>query len=155
MPVRKATEADLDRILAIERQSFPHPWSKPFLQRLLNEALVLVYEQQGWVIGFLIAELERSPDVAAPVGHLLDLAVTPDCRRAGVATKLLRKFSHLCQRVSATRIYLEVRVSNRVAIRFYEKNGFIITRRLARAYGDGQDGYLMERRLKESLQGQP
>jgi len=155
MLVRKATEADLDRILVIERQSFPRPWSKTFLQRLLNNALVLVYEQQGWVIGYLIAELERSPDDAAPVGHLLDLAVAPDCRRAGVATKLLRKFSHLCQQASATRICLEVRADNRVAIRFYEKNGFIITRRLARAYGDGQDGYLMERRFEESPQGQP
>jgi len=155
MPVRKATEADLDRILAIEPESFPRSWSKPFLRCLLNKALVLVYEQQEWVIGYLIAELERSPDDAAPVGHLLDLAVAPDCRRAGVATKLLRKFSHLCQRVSATRIYLEVRVDNRVAIRFYEKNGFIITRRLARAYGDGQDGYLMERRFEEFLEGQP
>ncbi len=83
----------------------------------------------GWVAvssdasvsGFIITR------IVATEGEILNLAVAPPLRRAGVAAALLESVLANFLLASVRRIYLEVRASNAPAIAFYEKHAFTIT----------------------------
>jgi len=147
MRIREAAEADLEQVLAIERQSFLHPWSEPFFSRLLREAIFMVCEEEREVVGFLVGELDSLPGQKGPSGHLLNLAVSPHYRRKGVGTRLLEAFLRLCHQAGSTNVYLEVRVGNTLAVQFYHRRGFKTACRIPHFYGDGEDAYLMESKL--------
>ena len=54
----------------------------------------------------------------------MNVAVAPDYRGRGIATKLLERLFELTAGDGRRGYTLEVRVSNRAAIRLYEKLGF-------------------------------
>lgn len=66
------------------------------------------------------------------------------CKRQGIGTKLLKEL----EKNNIKNITLEVRESNKVAINFYKKNGFVITSIRKNYYGD-ENGYLMLKELGE------
>jgi len=83
------------------------------------------------------------------VGHLISIAVLEPYRGRGIGSALLRETIRVMKEVyDVESIYLEVRVSNNVAIRLYEKYGFIKMRRIEGYYTDGEDAYVMVLRLK-------
>ncbi len=89
-----------------------------------------VLESEGEIAGFLVGR------IAAGEAEILNLAVAPGGRRRGYASRLageaLREFR--AQGVGC--VFLEVRKSNRGAIRFYEELGFRVTGRRAAYYGN-------------------
>jgi ribosomal-protein-alanine N-acetyltransferase len=83
------------------------------------------------------------------VGHLISIAVLEPYRGRGIGSALLRETIRVLREVyDVESIYLEVRVSNSVAIRLYEKFGFVKARRIRGYYMDGEDAYVMVLRLK-------
>jgi [ribosomal protein S18]-alanine N-acetyltransferase len=58
--------------------------------------------------------------------EIMNLAVAPTNRRAGVAAALLKSALESFALGSVRRVYLEVRASNLTAIAFYQKHLFII-----------------------------
>jgi len=81
-----------------------------------------VAEQAGRVVGFLVSR--RLGEGGA---EILNLAVAPDARRQGIGRRLVDAF--LAE--GPGEVFLEVRESNGVARRFYERLGFkLITKRL-------------------------
>lgn len=85
-------------------------------------------EESGRVCGFLVArqvvnELE-----------ILNFAVQPGKRRRGFGRALLAEALAWGRTLSADKAFLEVRVSNLAALRFYEQNGFEVTGRRPRYY---------------------
>ena len=56
--------------------------------------------------------------------HVMNIAVSPDFRRRGIATALLERLFELTDDRSRRGYTLEVRVSNDGAIRLYERLGF-------------------------------
>ena len=58
-------------------------------------------------------------------GNITNVVVTPEARRRGVATGLLRYLVEKGDRAGLTAYTLEVRVSNAAAIGLYEKLGFV------------------------------
>lgn len=162
--VRRATEADIARILEIEHASFPTPWPAALLRSQLDKPGFLVYEEGGRLVGYIIATI-RMPSLftrleertrawlGQPVaireraGHIMNLAIDPSRRGRGIATLLLqRALSHLSG-ADAVRAELEVRIGNEAAIQLYRKHGFEIERRIPHYYRGGDDAYLMSRRL--------
>ena len=93
----------------------------------------------GQGIGFLVFEVEAGGEV-----HIANIAVHPDYRRMGVGERLMRK---LLDKYEGCEVYLEVRVSNRIAQRLYKKLGFEIERTCLNYYPDGEHAYIMRRRL--------
>jgi ribosomal-protein-alanine acetyltransferase len=91
-------------------------------------------EMAGW-----IAE-EDGPAgfvVARRVGRdleILNLAVRPERRRRGIAGALFREATLWASTFAAEKVFLEVRISNLAAIRFYQRNGFAVTARRPRYY---------------------
>jgi [ribosomal protein S18]-alanine N-acetyltransferase len=144
MKIRPATQADLPQLVAISEaaDSAAH-WTR---QQWLDIFHSQIPARRAWIawsasddatggasahdpahgIGFLVAQC------GSPEWELENMAVLPDFRRRGVGAALLSALLGQARARRAERVLLEVRVSNRSAIRLYEQGGF---RRLARRPG--------------------
>ncbi len=116
--------ADLDAVLAIERESFTNPWTREmYLAELENRGVSYCYivrEASGQVVGF--CSFWRVLDEL----HINNLAVTPARRGAGIGTARLTTVLDEGARMGARRATLEVRRSNDAARRLYERLGFTL-----------------------------
>lgn len=106
---------------AIERESFPTPWSEETFRGLLGRrsATLLAAEAEGGaIVGY--AALWTVGEEA----ELGDLAVREGARRRGVGRALLAAALEEAARRGAEAVFLEVRRSNGAARRLYETAGF-------------------------------
>lgn len=139
--IRRLTYADLPAVVAIERRAFPTPWSLAmFVLELSKPAGVcLVAVAGGEVAGYAICSRYDT------VWHLMDIAVDPERRREGVATRLVES---LIERLPTPdeAITLEVRPSNAAAVALYGSFGFKAAGVRRRYYSDnGEDALIMWR----------
>jgi [ribosomal protein S18]-alanine N-acetyltransferase len=139
--IRPLTFGDLPNVIAIERRSFPAPWSLGmFVLELSKPSGICVgATSNGELIGYLICSRYHT------VWHLMNVAVDLDHRRLGIATALIE---HLLETTGDDeRHTLEVRVSNTEAIRMYESFGFRSAGVRRRYYHDNnEDALIMWRR---------
>lgn len=137
--IRRMQLTDVKPVLEIEREAFPRPWSpNAFITQLAKSASIcLVAETNHRVAGYLIATQY------VEVWHLLDLAVHIRYRRQYVATELLEHFFELTGRDKHRGYTLEVRKSNRGAIKMYESFGFICTGLRKGYYSDNAEDALI------------
>jgi ribosomal-protein-alanine N-acetyltransferase len=119
-----ADDSEIDALLEIEHASFTNPWTRDmYLAELANHGISFFY-------------LARRPDrtvagfcslwVVLDELHINNLAISPGDRRRGAATALLAHVLAEGVKIGATRATLEVRRSNEVARRLYEKLGFTL-----------------------------
>lgn len=157
--IRPLNYSDLPQVLAIERRSFPTPWSLAMfvleLSRPSGVCLAMTEVEQAAsgggaerggrarasqqrMLGYLICS--RYGDD----WHIMNIAIDPTARRRGLATALLEE---LFARAGRDRAYtLEVRTSNGPAIALYEKFGFRGAGVRQRYYADtGEDALIMWR----------
>jgi len=135
------TEADLDQVLEIEQQSFPHPWLRQHFIDELTSAYAFplsAFDASGRLIGYIC------PMQLLDEGHILDVAVNPEVRGAGVGRMLVQQVLGECRCNSASFVSLEVRESNLAAIALYRKMGFTEVGRRKKYYGNGEDALMME-----------
>jgi ribosomal-protein-alanine N-acetyltransferase len=124
--LREARPPDVERIAAIEAQSFSDPWPADSFRSLFGNPLVY----------FVVAE-EETEDASASriVGYIVswfvvdeaeiaNIAVAPDARRAGIASRLLEIAARQATLHGCHNIYLEVRESNQAARALYRARGF-------------------------------
>ena len=118
--IRALTLGDLNGIEDIEHRSYDTPWSRSmFAGELAKPAsLCLGAFEDDQLAGYLI--VSRYVDA----WHIMNIAVSPDFRRRGIATALLQRLFDLTDDRSQRGYTLEVRVSNDGAIRLYERLGF-------------------------------
>jgi len=125
-------------VLAIERRSFPTPWSLAMFVLELSKpsGICLAASTPDGLVGYLVCSRY------ADVWHLMNVAVVPERRRGRVASTLLIE---LLQRAGADARYtLEVRTSNDAAIAMYEGFGFRPAGKRPRYYHDnGEDALIM------------
>jgi ribosomal-protein-alanine N-acetyltransferase len=120
--IRKLELRDLPAIEAIERDSYSTPWSRSMFAGELAKAssvcLGAFEDDTGELVGYLI--VSRYVDA----WHVMNIAVDPNRRRAGVATALLERLFELTAGDGRRGYTLEVRVSNQAAIDLYQRLGF-------------------------------
>jgi ribosomal-protein-alanine N-acetyltransferase len=119
--LRRLEPADLDAVEAIERDSYPTPWSRAMLEAELRKPGSLALGaclEQGELVGYAFAS--RYVDA----WHVMNVAVAPAYRRRGIATALLERLFEITDADPRRGHTLEVRVSNTEAIRLYERLGF-------------------------------
>jgi ribosomal-protein-alanine N-acetyltransferase len=120
---------------------FPTPWSLAmFVLELSKQTGVCLAAVSGRkLIGYLICARYDT------VWHLMNLAIDADHQRNGIATALLAELYERVQDDEA-RFTLEVRRSNVVAIRLYEREQFRAAGVRRRYYQDnGEDALVMWR----------
>ena len=103
------------------------------------EATLCVASKLGYLI-LVWADLIRK-------GHVVSIAVLPQNRRKGMASALIKKALEGMVYYKAKQCFLEVRVTNESGISLYKKLGFEITRTVNGYYSDGEDAYVMTKRL--------
>jgi len=112
--------ADLDAIDAIERRAYVTPWSRSMFASELGKrsSICLGAFEAERLVGYLVNA--RYVDA----WHVMNLAVDPDHRRRGIASRLLARLFELTADDAQRGYTLEVRVSNAGAISLYERHGF-------------------------------
>jgi [ribosomal protein S18]-alanine N-acetyltransferase len=135
--IRTLSYTDLPHVIAIERRSFPAPWSLAmFVLELSKPASVCIGAfDNGQLIGYLVCSRYHT------VWHLMNVAIDPDHRRMGVASALIEYLFRVTG--ESERYTLEVRVSNAEAIRMYESFGFHSAGLRRRYYHDNNEDALI------------
>ena len=111
----------LDEVAELERICFSRPWSRNMLAEELDNALsafLVALDDSGRVVGY------AGLHVVLDEGYIANVAVLPECRRQGVAGKLLQVFLDFAQANRLAFLTLEVRASNYDAIALYGSRGF-------------------------------
>ena len=138
LKIRRLSYGDLPSVIAIERRSFPTPWSLAMFVLELSKptGICLAAEDETGLVGYVVCARYDE------VWHLMNVAVTAEQRRRGVATDLLDRLFE--EAGSDARFTLEVRVSNMAAIAMYERRGFRSAGRRRSYYHDnGEDALIM------------
>lgn len=113
---------NIDSLVAIEEASFSRPWSKAGFEAELNNgtAVFLVASVKGKTVGYI------GFHVIVDEGYVANIAVSPEYRRMGIASALLRRTVETAYERNVAFLTLEVRKSNENAISLYRKFGFEI-----------------------------
>ena len=118
--IRPMRDSDLDMVMEIERASFSTPWSSSTFRGLLqrSDASLWVAQVGGRVVGYAVVWYSFRE------AELGNLAVAPGWRRCGLGTQLLDWALQKARERGTERVFLEVRVGNRIAQQLYERYGF-------------------------------
>ncbi len=141
LEIRRLSYSDLPQVIAIERRSFPTPWSLAMFVLELSKpsGVCLAATLDGELAGYLVcSRYDR-------VWHVMNVAVDPDRRREGIAASLIDRLLESTDG-DASQYTLEVRQSNDGAIALYERFGFRAAGTRRRYYQDnGEDALIMWR----------
>lgn len=122
MNVRPANSPDIQAIDELARHTVGAAvWTRgQYVQIIESEAYVLLVSEDdagrvlGFVVGqFIVDELE-----------IQNIAVEAGSQRDGLGSRLLQELEKIGAQKNAGSLVLEVRESNTVARKFYEKHGF-------------------------------
>ena len=152
--IRKACLEDIPGIMLINQLTLPENYPEYFFQMHLEhwgEAFYVAVED-NIIVGYIMPRIETGLGLftrfIVKKGHVISIAVRKEYRRKGVATKILHKSMDDMKNIyGAKEVYLEVRVSNEAAIKLYEKLEFKKIKIIHNYYSDGEDAYLMARKL--------
>lgn len=115
------TADHLDEVAELERICFSVPWSRNMLAEELDNllsAFLVALDDSGRVVGY------AGVQVVLDEGYITNVAVRPECRRQGIAGKLLQVFLDFAKGNRLAFLTLEVRASNYDAIALYGSRGF-------------------------------
>jgi [ribosomal protein S18]-alanine N-acetyltransferase len=152
--LRKFVPGDLQNVMNINRVCLPENYTDYFFIDLYQRfpETFIVAEDQGKIIGYIMARIEvglTNVGLGGLVrkGHVVSIAVLPEARRKGVASALIKRSLEGMRYYKAKQGFLEVRVTNEVAINLYKKIDFEVTRTVTGYYSDGEDAYVMTAKL--------
>jgi [ribosomal protein S18]-alanine N-acetyltransferase len=122
---RRAGEADVARVMEIEKDGFKHPWSRDLIERELGHAwsqILLACElgapEAERILGYIVFWLVHDEI------HVLNVATAIEARRRGVGRALMAAAENAGRSRGARISTLEVRRSNEGAIALYRAIGY-------------------------------
>jgi ribosomal-protein-alanine N-acetyltransferase len=152
--LRKFEPNDLQSVMQINRVCLPENYTDLFfidLHERFPEAFI-VAEEDGKIIGYIMGRIEvglSNLGLSGLIrkGHVVSIAVLPQSRRKGVAQALINTAMDGMRYYKARQCFLEVRITNNVGIALYKKLGFEVSRTINGYYSDGEDAYVMSKKL--------
>ena len=121
MIIANMTENHVAQVAALEKLCFgTEAWSeKSVASELSNKlSLWLVAEEDGRVLGYVGSQTVMDET------DMMNVAVSPECRRCGIARKLVLALVEELRLKGSRCLTLEVRASNEPAKSLYETMGF-------------------------------
>ncbi|MEA3326196.1 MAG: ribosomal protein S18-alanine N-acetyltransferase [Chloroflexota bacterium] len=143
--LRPMTMSDLDEVLEIESASFPTPWPRDaFLHEIKhahqNICWVAEYAPEkasAIVVGYIVIWLIRG------TAHIANLSVKLGFRKRGIGQYILANALLTCVDADVQGMMLEVRASNVIAQKLYQKIGFEVIEKQADYYKDTHEDALV------------
>ncbi len=152
--LRKFTPNDLQSVMQINRETLPENYSDYFFMDLFERfpETFVVAEEEGKIAGYIMCRIEvglSNFGLGGLIrkGHVVSIAVLPRYRRRGIAQALLNMAMEGMRFYKGKQCYLEVRVTNDAGVALYKKLGFEISRTVHGYYSDGEDAYVMSKKL--------
>lgn len=116
---RPMREEDLDAVMEIERSVYPNPWTVGIFRDCMRVGYYCqVLERNG------LLEAYGALSHGAGEAHILNLCVHPKSQHQGLGRAMLKHLIDAARRLSAEIVLLEVRPSNKVAVKLYLSMGF-------------------------------
>jgi ribosomal-protein-alanine N-acetyltransferase len=152
--LRKFTPNDLQSVMQINRVCLPENYMDFFFMDLYQRfpETFIVAEENGKIVGYIMCRIEVGLATFGlggliRKGHVVSIAVLPQGRRKGAAQALMTTAMEGMSYYKAKLCYLEVRVTNDPGVSLYKKLGFEVSRTLKGYYSDGEDAYVMTKKL--------
>ncbi len=141
--IRPAVLGDLPHLVRLEHEGFAQDhYSRKqyryYLSRPANFSLFVCEHRERLVIGSAIMGWRKR----SRVGHLYSIVTSPAHREAGLGSLLLAACEREALVKGCDRVFLEVRRKNAMAVAFYERRGYAITKTVEDYY-DGDDALQM------------
>ena len=114
------TETDLDAVAAAEKEIYPFPWTRGNFTDALQAGYSawVLRDAAGRVAAYSVMMM------ALDEAHLLNLSVERRAQRTGLGWRTLDWMAEVARGYGGRTMLLEVRPSNQVALRLYERYGF-------------------------------
>jgi len=108
------------QVMEIELRAYAFPWTEGIFRDCLKAGY------SGWVLidEFGIVRGYALMSMAVGEAHVLNLCIDPAHQREGLGRELLDHLMRIARAAYMTIVLLEVRKSNKAAIRLYESAGF-------------------------------
>ncbi len=138
--IRRAALVDLEKIFECETASFEDPWTYAMLYDDIIEnsnTVYMVVELHGEIIGY------GGMWVVLDEAHITNVCILPGYRKMGYARALMKELIRESKAQGAKSMTLEVRVSNKPALRLDKQCGFTIQGLRKRYYRNKEDAYVM------------
>ncbi|MGW8289107.1 MAG: GNAT family N-acetyltransferase [Candidatus Bathyarchaeia archaeon] len=152
--LRKFMPDDLQKVMYINRFCLPENYMDFFFMDLYQRfpETFIVAEENEQIIGYIMCRIEvglSNFGLGGLIrkGHVVSIAVLPQGRRKGIAQALMNKAIEGMMHYKAKLAYLEVRLTNDPGVSLYKKLGFEVNRTLNGYYSDGEDAYVMIKKL--------
>jgi ribosomal-protein-alanine N-acetyltransferase len=119
LKIRPMSESDVDAVMQVESRAYEFPWTPGIFRDCLRVGYhCWVYSLDQQIIGFSVMS------VAVGEAHILNICIAPEHQGHGLGRRLLERTLTLAKKQGADTAFLEVRASNRAALRLYETLGF-------------------------------
>jgi len=152
--LRKFEPDDLQDVMQINRVCLPENYTDMFFIDLHERfpQTFIVAEEDNEILGYIMSRIEVGISNfglggLVKKGHVVSIAVLPQCRRKGVASALIKAAMEGMCYYKAKQIFLEVRVTNEAGVNLYKKLGLEVTRNISGYYSDGENAYVMTKKL--------
>ena len=121
--LRRMTKDDIAEVLEIEQRAYPFPWTQGIFEDCVRVgyACWVLERKEGEkkkIIGYMVLS------IAVDEMHILNICVDPVLQGKGIGRGLLHDAEAYGRKNNAVMCFLEVRVSNKIAVRLYLSEGF-------------------------------
>ena len=121
MIIRRMVPGDTEAAAGLEAENFSEPWSaNSFMEEIIKDtSLYLVACEEDTLVGVcgLVASFDE--------GEVLNVSVKKECRKQGIALRMLQQLLEEAECMGIKHFTLEVREGNVPARALYEKLGFV------------------------------
>jgi [ribosomal protein S18]-alanine N-acetyltransferase len=147
--IRDFKPEDFETLWRLDQTCFPPgiAYSKEELKSYVRhrEAFTLVASaEDGKIAGFIVVH-------QSPIGHVITIDVSPEARRTGVGSVLLKAGENRLQAAGSRAVGLETAVDNLGAISFYKRHGYSVIRTWPRYYSNGVDALVLRKDFREKI----
>lgn len=117
--MRPMIDSDVEQVMVIENEVYRHGWTAGIFHDCLRvHYSCWVMEQDEELVGYGILS------AAAGEAHILNIAIAPHLQGHGLGRMFMHFLLETARHHGADTAFLEVRPSNRVAMRLYDSLGF-------------------------------